>query len=118
AYRLTAAGSTQVTLLVEFSADKPAAAPLQAEAARDDVARWWESFWSHGGVVDFTGSRDPRAAELERRVVLSQYLTVVNSAGSLPPQEEGLYSNSWNGKFHLEMHVWHEAHFAVWGRPE
>ena len=36
----------------------------------------------------------------------------------LPPQEEGLFSNSWNGKFHLEMHAWHAAHFAVWGRPE
>ena len=72
----------------------------------------------HGGVVDFTGSRDPRAKELERRIVMSQYLTAINSAGSLPPQEEGLFSNSWNGKFHLEMHAWHAAHFAVWGRPE
>ena len=50
--------------------------------------------------------------------MLSQYLTAVNSAGALPPQEEGLFSNSWNGKFHLEMHAWHAAHFAVWGRPE
>ena len=55
---------------------------------------------------------------MERRIVMSQYLTAVNSAGSLPPQEEGLFSNSWNGKFHLEMHAWHAAHFAVWGRPE
>jgi hypothetical protein len=36
----------------------------------------------------------------------------------VPPQEEGLFSNSWNGKFHMEMHAWHSAHFAVWGRPE
>ena len=50
--------------------------------------------------------------------MLSQYLTAVNSAGVFPPQEEGLFSNSWNGKFHLEMHAWHAAHFAVWGRPE
>jgi hypothetical protein len=42
----------------------------------------------------------------------------VNSAGALPPQEEGLFSNSWNGKFHLEMHAWHAAHFALWSRPE
>ena len=34
-----------------------------------------------GGVVDFTGSSDPRAHELERRIVLSQYLTALNSAG-------------------------------------
>ena len=72
----------------------------------------------HGGVVDLTGSKHPKASELERRIVMSQYLTAVNSAGTYPPQEEGLFSNSWNGKFHLEMHAWHEAHFAVWGRPE
>jgi hypothetical protein len=118
AYRLTTRGSTQLTLLVEFSAG-PVTAPMPgAEIARDAVAKGWEKFWTHGGVVDLTGSRDPRAKELERRIVMSQYLTAINSAGSSPPQEEGLFSNSWNGKFHLEMHAWHSAHFAVWGRPE
>lgn len=117
-YRLTAPGSTQVTLLVEFSPQAAGARLPDAQSARAAVARWWEAFWQHGGVVDFTGSKDPRAGELERRIVLSQYLTVVNSAGVYPPQEEGLFSNSWNGKFHLEMHPWHAAHFAVWGRPE
>ena len=118
AFRLTSPGSTQLTLLVEFAAALPPTQMPAAEDARDAVAKSWESFWMNGGVVDLTGSRDPRAKELERRIVMSQYLTAVNSAGSLPPQEEGLFSNSWNGKFHLEMHVWHAAHFAVWGRPQ
>src|SRR5688572_5287436 len=118
AYRFTAPGSTQLTLLVEFSQGAPPAPMPNADSARDAVAKGWETFWMHGGVVDFTGSRHPRAKELERRVVMSQYLTAINSAGSSPPQEEGLFSNSWNGKFHLEMHAWHAAHFAVWGRPE
>jgi hypothetical protein len=48
--------------------------------------------------------------------VLSQYLTAVNCAGSMPPQETGLVCNSWHGKFHLEMHWWHAAHFVLWGR--
>ncbi len=118
AYRLTAPRSTQLTLLVDFSA-AASPAPLPApENARAAVAKGWEGFWMNGGVVDFTGSRDPRARELERRIVMSQYLTAINSAGDLPPQEEGLFSNSWNGKFHLEMHAWHAAHFAVWGRPQ
>jgi hypothetical protein len=118
AYRLTSRGGSELTLLVEFSqAASPAPLPA-AEPAREAVAKGWEHYWMHGGVVDLTGSRDPRAKELERRIVMSQYLTAVNSAGSLPPQEEGLFSNSWNGKFHLEMHVFHSAHFAVWGRPE
>jgi len=46
--------------------------------------RHWERFWSEGGAVDFSGSRDPRAAELERRVVLSQYLTAIQCSGSMP----------------------------------
>jgi predicted XRE-type DNA-binding protein len=37
-------------------------------------------------------------------------------AGSTPPQETGLTCNSWYGKFHLEMHWWHAAHFPLWGR--
>jgi hypothetical protein len=117
-YRFTAPGSTQLTLLVEFTPDASSARLPLAEAAREAVADHWEKYWSTGGVVDFSGSRDPRAQELERRIVLSQYLTALNGAGWMPPQEEGLFSNSWNGKSHLEMHAWHSAHFAAWGRPE
>src|SRR5262249_38624983 len=32
------------------------------------------------------------------------------------PQETGLTLNSWYGKFHLEMHWWHAAHFPLWNR--
>jgi hypothetical protein len=76
----------------------------------------WKKFWMTGGAVDLSGSTDPRAPELERRIVLSQYLTRVQSAGKFPPQETGLTYNSWHGKFHLEMHYWHSVHFALWGR--
>lgn len=76
----------------------------------------WENFWMAGAAVDFSACTDPRAQELERRVVLSQYLTKVQCSGSLPPQETGLTMNSWYGKFHLEMHWWHGAHFALWNR--
>ncbi len=72
----------------------------------------WENFWSTGAAVGM-----PEHPELERRTVLSQYLTAIQCAGSLPPQETGLTCNSWNGKFHLEMHWWHAAHFALWNRP-
>jgi protein-glucosylgalactosylhydroxylysine glucosidase len=76
----------------------------------------WARFWSSGGAVDLSGSRDSRWRELERRIVLSQYLTAIQCAGSTPPQETGLTYNSWEGKFHLEMHWWHAAHFALWNR--
>lgn len=76
----------------------------------------WNRFWSTGGAIDLSESKDPRWKELERRIILSQYQTAVNCAGSLPPQETGLVTNSWYGKFHLEMHWWHAAHFVLWGR--
>ncbi|HQK40392.1 MAG TPA: hypothetical protein PLO52_09790 [Flavobacterium alvei] len=88
------------------------------EAIEKSSIAGWESFWESGAAVDFSGSTDPRAHELERRVVLSQYLTKVQCTGSMPPQETGLTYNSWYGKPHLEMHWWHGVHFALWGRPE
>ncbi|MBN1952021.1 MAG: hypothetical protein JW801_12535 [Bacteroidales bacterium] len=78
----------------------------------------WEQFWESGGAIDFSGSINPLAGELERRVILSQYLTRVQCTGFLPPQETGLTFNSWHGKFHLEMHWWHMVHFMLWGRQE
>ncbi len=86
------------------------------DATCADSHKQWEAFWSTGGAVDFSACTDPRAAELERRVVLSQYLTKIQCAGDYPPQETGLTFNSWYGKFHLEMHWWHGVHFALWNR--
>ncbi len=78
----------------------------------------WKQFWQSGAAVDFSGSTDTRAFELERRIVLSQYLTKIQCAGHYPPQETGLTYNSWYGKPHLEMHWWHGIHFLLWGRNE
>jgi len=76
----------------------------------------WKNFWESGAAVDLSGSTDERAGELERRIVLSQYLTAIQCAGTMPPAETGLTFNSWYGKAHLEMHWWHSVHFALWGR--
>jgi hypothetical protein len=78
----------------------------------------WEKFWNTGGAVDFSECTDPRANELERRVILSRYLTKIQCSGSLPAAETGLTYNSWFGKFHLEMHWWHVVHFALWEHSE
>ncbi len=78
----------------------------------------WQKFWQSGGAIDFSGSSDKRAFELERRIILSQYLTKIQCAGNYPPQETGLTYNSWYGKPHLEMHWWHGIHFSLWGRNE
>ena len=44
---------------------------------------------------------DPRAVELERRVILSLYLHGAQEAGFVFTSESGLIQNSWNGKFHM-----------------
>lgn len=97
--------------LIQSEADTVAA--VQA-ASREH----WRQYWSTGGAIDLSGNSDPRAAELERRIVLSEYVMAVHDAGDYPPQETGLGVNSWYGKFHMEMYWWHSAHWALWGRPE
>ncbi|MDE3067586.1 MAG: twin-arginine translocation signal domain-containing protein [Verrucomicrobiota bacterium] len=85
-------------------------------STQDATAQHRRRFWSDGGAIDLGGSTDPRAAELERRIVLSLYNTALHDAGSLPSAETGLLCNSWYGKFHLEMHWWHSVHFTAWNR--
>jgi hypothetical protein len=87
-----------------------------APAVFHAAEKHWPRFWLDGGAVDLSGASDPRAKELERRVVLSEYLLAIQCAGSIPPQETGLTCNSWYGKFHLEMHWWHAVNFAYWNR--
>src|SRR5690606_9503650 len=106
-----------LTVLFSQEAGDPAALPDFAATAASS-SNGWEAFWSRGAAIDFAGSTDPRVNELERRVVLSQYLTKVQCAGHIPPQETGLTFNSWYGKPHLEMHWWHAVHFALWGRAD
>jgi len=66
---------------LRFSAD-----PLRpfCHPARDQTASAvrWETFWKSGGAIDLSGSSDARWQELERRIVLSQYLMAAMSAGS------------------------------------
>ena len=78
----------------------------------------WQDFWGKVGIASFKGSIDKRATELERRIILSLYLTRIQSCGSLPPQETGLTCNSWHGKFHLEMHLWHSGFFPLFNIGE
>jgi protein-glucosylgalactosylhydroxylysine glucosidase len=110
-------GQQSFSFAFVFSPDMPAALPHFAGVNSSSVAGW-KAFWSRGGAIDFAGSTDKRAHELERRIILSQYLTKVQCSGAYPPQETGLTYNSWFGKPHLEMHYWHGIHFALWGRTD
>lgn len=106
------------TITATFSPEKPASAAPSAKETAEASAEYWTNFWNKGGVVDFSHCTDPRAKELERRVVLSQYLLATQCAAPTPPQETGLTYNSWFGKFHLEMIWWHQAQFALYGHED
>src|SRR5262249_46401546 len=52
--------------------DLPESLPTVAETFAAS-AEHWRQFWTRGGAIELAQSRDPRAPELERRIVLSQY---------------------------------------------
>jgi hypothetical protein len=110
--------SSNFELSCGFSPDEYKTPVPLFDTVQTNSATAWKAFWSRGGAVDFAGSTDPRANELERRIILSEYLTKIQCAGDYPPQETGLTYNSWFGKPHLEMHWWHGVHFPLWGRPD
>jgi hypothetical protein len=114
-FRVSAeAGARVLELAVGFGRAPRAVAAV--DFARGEA--WWPAFWRRSAAADFSGSTNPLAAKLERRIVLSQYLMAVQMAGDVPPQESGLTCSTWYGKHHTEMLWWHAAHFPLWGHPE
>lgn len=110
-------GSSTLEIECVFSAQPVTGRIDNSRVTMKKCVRHWQAFWKGGGAVDLSGSKDPRWKELERRVVLSQYLMAVQSAGSFPPSEAGLMEvDPWRGQFHMEMTWWHLAHYALWDR--
>ena len=110
------AGAPFLDLTLQF-APGPRKFVLPAALIRQASAAHWPAFWRSGAAIDFTGSTNPLADKMENRIILSRYLTAVQCAGDVPPQESGLTCNTWYGKHHTEMIVWHTAHFFQWGQP-
>lgn len=109
--------SDKVSLVISFNREE-ISGELTSSQVFKESSDHWEDFWNKGGAIDLHQSNDARALELERRIILSQYLLAIQSSGSMPPQETGLTCNSWYGKFHLEMHLWHSAWLPLWNRGE
>ena len=115
-YWVLATEEPQLTFNCEFLPVLPShLSPSTSQTTFSASAMHWQKFWTEGAAVDFSKCKDKRAKELERRVVLSQYLLAIQCAASTPPQETGLTYNSWFGKFHMEMIWWHQAWLALWG---
>lgn len=114
--RITASGETLAVCLSLSKAAEPERLSAAEVIRRSEDG--WADFWQRGGMIDLSGVDDARAAEMERRIVLSLYQLAVNSSGRMPPAETGLVCNSWYGKAHLEMHFWHMAWAPLWGHGE
>ncbi|KAE8135275.1 Six-hairpin glycosidase-like protein [Aspergillus pseudotamarii] len=115
-YLLQPAGNTsRFTFTTQFAALKETTIK-PFKAVKEASTRWWAQYWESGSFVDLTEAGSSDAEELQRRIILSQYLLAVNSAGKDPPQESGLQNNGWYGKFHLEMVFWHLGHWARWNK--
>jgi hypothetical protein len=115
-FRLSGDKAGRLELICGFSARPLGALPDFAKT-QQAVAAHWKKFWSAGGAIDFSQSKDPRWKELERRIVLSQYQMAAQSAGSWPSAEDGLMGvDPWSSQFHMEMVWWHLAHYGLWDR--
>lgn len=108
-YQLKGHDTDTISLTSTFSPTMP-----KVEHAVEEVlghsSIWWQQYWESGGFVQLTGAG---SEEVQRRIVLSQYLMAANTANCpFEEQESGLVNNGWYGKFHLEMAVWHNMHYV------
>lgn len=84
------ASGTSLSLALTYSSSRPASIPAPSTISSEST-QVWEGFWTKSGFIDVvSGSSDPRADELQRRIILSRYLMRVNEAGDNPPQEVSL----------------------------
>lgn len=110
--------STTLSGVIGFSDEENGFAERTYKQVCEESMTRFYTFWNRGAFIDVTGSSDKRAEELERRIILSMYLSFVQCTSTLPPQETGLTCNSWYGKFHIEMHPVHAAYLALYGRGD
>jgi hypothetical protein len=106
-------GSSFLRLSVTFTPEYP---EIPSAQKVEENSSSWPQFWTDGGIIDLSGSSDPRWIELERRIILSQYVMAVNCGGKYPPQESGLVNLGWYGKFHMEMYFWHSGYLALFNK--
>ena len=104
--------TTDDELNMSVNFNKSTYTPASYDTIAGNSRHFWHNYWTTGKFLNSDNK------ELIRRVILSQYLLVINDSGYIPPAETGLTCNSWYGKAHLEMHYWHMAWAPLWGHPE
>ncbi|KAJ5949529.1 hypothetical protein N7454_001113 [Penicillium verhagenii] len=91
---LTPKGSDILQIVADF---QPASDNRDDFPTYESIAagsrEWWENYWMTGAFIDLSATENANATELQRRIILSQYLVAVNEASYNPPQESGLVNN-------------------------
>jgi hypothetical protein len=88
-YLLTmASGQSTLHLTAFFTSQKKIHAHERetTSVVEASAAEWWRSYWNSGAFVDLSLAKQPDAIELQRRIILSQYLLAVNCASDFVPQ--------------------------------
>jgi hypothetical protein len=107
--------STSSEYVFHFGKETPAFTPGFATLKQDSI-QWWQNYWNRGAFIDCTATKDPRAKELQRRIILSQYYLAINTGGSDFTADSGLVNNALYGKTQPELAWWHFAHWERWDK--
>jgi hypothetical protein len=86
-YVLQPSHSKTVHIVAAFSGSDNSDLTLPSfEEVRSRSKQWWQKYWSTGAFIDLSATGNADATELQRRIILSQYLMAVNGASDSPPQ--------------------------------
>lgn len=90
-YVLKTTGSRTLQIVSAFSNEDNSGVKLPSfESVASESTAWWNDYWTSGAFIDLSATDNANATELQRRIILSQYLMAVNDASDNPPQ--GKYS--------------------------
>ena len=85
-YHFSTPGTSTLNMTVEFSLKQDFFKDITSDDVVKNSADGWQDYWAEGAFLDLTSTSNANASELQRRVVLSQYLLAINSAGDYEPQ--------------------------------
>ena len=85
-YHFSALRSSTLNMTVQFSPTSDSFQDTTTALVKDNSASGWQTYWAEGAFLDLTATDNANATELQRRIILSQYLLAVNSAGDYEPQ--------------------------------
>lgn len=86
-FTLKSMGSNVLQFVADFSPIDNAPRKLpEYKTIATASKKWWKSYWKSGAFIDLSATKEKNAKELQRRIILSQYLVAVNEASYNPPQ--------------------------------